>query len=241
MKYNVINKKLRELFSILIGRVQGWELSLEYLNGLIYHPMTSQIGKLVILAGIGLLITVKFTQGESELLIDEEDIMPLEYNINNTDLIDPDTLCMAQNIYHEARNESTAGMIAVGNVTLNRVEDPRFPSTVCEVVFQGPHYESWKTRQQDDLPEEERTYYPKKNRCQFSWYCDGQSDDITNKKLFQQILELSVEVRRGVYPDITDGATHYHADYVNPWWSRVYKKTVTIDTHIFYRNESRNN
>ena len=151
---------------------------------------------------------------------------------DESNLIDPETLCMAQNIYHEARNESTAGMVAVGNVTLNRVNDARFPSSVCGVVHEGPHYESWKTKQIKELPDDLRVYYPKRDRCQFSWYCDGLSDAIKNKKKFQHILELSVEVRRGVYPDITDGATHYHADYVHPSWADVYKRTVTIDRHI---------
>ena len=152
------------------------------------------------------------------------------------ELIDPDTRCLAENIYHEARNESTAGMVAVGNVTLNRVESDHFPNTICNVVHEGPHYESYKTRQFKDLPDDLRIYYPKKNRCQFSWYCDGLSDSIRNKRKFQQILELSVDIRKKIYPDITDGATHYHADYVHPKWADVYKKTVTIDTHIFYRH-----
>jgi len=193
------------------------------------------------LVGIGLLITVRSTQGEDASSKAFFDMLRLELKKESeSSLIDPETLCMAQNIYHEARNESTAGMVAVGNVTLNRVNDTRFPSTVCGVVHEGPHYESWKTRQLKELPDDLRIYHPKRDRCQFSWYCDGRSDAINNKKKFQHILELSVEVRRGVYPDITDGATHYHADYVHPKWADIYKKTVTIDTHIFYRNDSRN-
>lgn len=160
---------------------------------------------------------------------------------HDNELIDPQTRCLAENIYHEARNESTAGMVAVGNVTLNRMESSHFPNTICDVVHQGPHYESYKTKQFPDLPDDLRIYYPKKNRCQFSWYCDGLSDAIKNKRKFQQILELSVDIRKKVYPDITDGATHYHADYVHPRWADVYTKTVTIDTHIFYRNEKQSN
>lgn len=150
-------------------------------------------------------------------------------------LIDPNTLCLAENIYHEARNEPTAGMIAVGNVTINRVESDQWPNTICDVVYQGPHYESWSTKPIKDLPDDQRVYFPIKHKCQFSWYCDGLSDRIKQKTKFQQILELSVEIRRKVYPDITDGATHYHAYYVSPHWSKVLTRTVTIDRHIFYK------
>ena len=69
--------------------------------------------------------------------------------------------CLADNMYWEARNQSTKGLIAVGYVTMNRVADHRYPYTVCEVVEQGPVRESWKTK---------GVYYPIKNRCQFSWY-----------------------------------------------------------------------
>jgi N-acetylmuramoyl-L-alanine amidase len=194
------------------------------------------------LAGIGLLITVKSTQGEvpkvPKPLTIEQTFASLNEQVGLQQLlIDPNTFCLAENIYHEARNEPTAGMVAVGNVTINRVISDRFPNTICQVVHQGPHYESWKTNQQPDLPDEARIYYPKKHRCQFSWYCDGVSDEIRSKRKFQQILELAVDVRKRIYPDITDGATHYHADYVDPSWSKVYTRTVTIDTHIFYKHD----
>ena len=86
--------------------------------------------------------------------------------------------CMAQNIYFEARAESMLGKTAVGWVTVNRVEDKRWPETVCKVVHQGPHRESWKTKQDKTLADEDRIYYPRKHRCQFSWYCDGKKDII---------------------------------------------------------------
>ena len=69
-------------------------------------------------------------------------------------------VCLADNVYFEARNQGTAGWSAVISVTLNRVKDKRFPNTVCEVVKQGPTRESWKKN---------GTYYPIKHRCQFSW------------------------------------------------------------------------
>jgi spore germination cell wall hydrolase CwlJ-like protein len=201
--------------------------------------MISQIGRLTILGGIVLLITVKSTQSQVSKTLDvEATFAKLNERVSLQQLlIDPNTFCLAENIYHEARNEPTAGMVAVGNVTMNRVYSKRFPNSICTVVHQGPHYESWKTRNLPDLPDESRVYYPIKHRCQFSWYCDGLSDDIRNKRKFQQILELAVDIRKKIYPDITDGATHYHANYVDPSWAKVYNKTVTINTHIFYKHD----
>jgi spore germination cell wall hydrolase CwlJ-like protein len=72
-------------------------------------------------------------------------------------------LCLAMNVYHEARNQSFIGQVAVAQVVMNRVKDNRFPNDVCEVVTQGQTY-SWKP----DVPI--------RNRCHFSWYCDGKSD-----------------------------------------------------------------
>mgnify|MGYP001457922455 FL=1 len=72
--------------------------------------------------------------------------------------------CMAKNIFFEAAVESTAGKLAVAQVTLNRVESKHYPNTVCEVVYEGPHY----TASDGQL-------LPKRDRCQFSWYCDGKS------------------------------------------------------------------
>ena len=90
--------------------------------------------------------------------------------------------CLALNIYREANNQSIAGQIAVGRVVMNRVLDRRYPPDTCGVIFEGPVRESWKTRQQKDLPDEERVYYPRRDRCQFSWYCDGKKDEVINKE-----------------------------------------------------------
>jgi spore germination cell wall hydrolase CwlJ-like protein len=136
--------------------------------------------------------------------------------------------CLADNIYFESRSESFAGQLAVAHVVMNRVHDKRFPDTVCKVIHDGPHYKSADGKM-----------YPKKNRCQFSWYCDGLSDDIPerHKKWFASVASVALSVYNGQYKDITEGATHYHADYVHPRWAKVYTKTTTIDTHIFYRWE----
>ena len=150
-----------------------------------------------------------------------------DYSVNDTELT-----CLADNVYFEARNQGTAGWAAVIAVTLNRVQDHRFPNTVCEVVKQGPTRESWK---------KDGTWYPVRHKCQFSWYCDGKADIVHKKdgKIYDEIQNLSY---LSLIPtvkllDITDGATHYHADYVKPAWAKTKTKTVEIGDHIFYRWE----
>ena len=141
---------------------------------------------------------------------------------------DKEVICMAKNIFFEAAVESTAGKLAVAHVTLNRVDNKRFPNSVCEVVYEGPHY----TGANGQL-------YPVRDRCQFSWYCDGKGDDPREgSRLWEDAQELAkyVLLRSEELPDITDGALFYHASYINVpnGWNKK-KVTTKIDTHIFYR------
>jgi len=151
-----------------------------------------------------------------------------------TPVVDSDDLhkeisCMTHNVYHEARNQGTAGRLAVMAVTINRVNDERFPNTICDVVYEGEHRKH---------PTEDRLK-PIINRCQFSWYCDGLPDSIKYPQIWHEIYTLAEKVVEGEYrvPDITDGATHYHADYVYPSWADTKTKTIEIQDHIFYRWE----
>jgi len=146
--------------------------------------------------------------------------------------------CMAENIYWEARNQSKLGMIAVGRVVVNRVRNKRYPNTVCDVVLQGPVRESWKTRRQENLSDEERQYYPIRNRCQFSWYCDGQSDKVRRGE--NDIFTTAWHIATAIILDnrwdgFIGGATHYHATYVAPIWRHDLTLVSRIDDHIFYR------
>ena len=136
--------------------------------------------------------------------------------------------CLAKNMYFEARNQGTAGILAVTAVVLNRVNDSRFPDTICGVVKQGPTRASWLNRSKR---------YPIKNRCQFSWYCDGKSDVPKNKELYNNLEGWATSILSGEidFIDITDGATFYHADYVQPSWAKMKERTVKIENHIFYR------
>jgi spore germination cell wall hydrolase CwlJ-like protein len=147
------------------------------------------------------------------------------------------TECLAMNMYHEARNQGSAGLLAVSAVVLNRVKDPKFPNTICEVIEQGPTRESWKTRQTADPNDAQ--FYPVRNRCQFSWFCDGKSDVPKQKKTYERLLTIAESIVYNKLPfiDITDGAVFYHADYVTPSWAKTKIKTVEIQDHIFYKWE----
>tara|TARA_B100001094_G_scaffold131313_1_gene127154 strand:- start:31241 stop:31750 length:510 start_codon:yes stop_codon:yes gene_type:complete len=136
-------------------------------------------------------------------------------------------LCIAKNIYWEARNQPFRGMVAVGQVTMNRVKDSRFPDTPCEVVQQGPTKPSWK---------DPSIKYPVKHRCQFSWFCDGKSDVVPEYDIdiWEYVLAMSTKIATGYWADLTHGATHYHADYVTPSWAKSKQKTRVIGDHIFY-------
>ena len=150
-----------------------------------------------------------------------------------------DIECMARNIYFEAGNQSKAGMIAVARVVMNRVQDRRFPDNVCDVIYEGPMRESWKTAQDPNIKEEDRIYYPQRDRCQFSWYCDGKADDIVSREnniAWRQAQDIAFLVLNfNKYNGIVDGATHYHADYVDPSWNKTITLITHIDDHIFYR------
>ena len=140
--------------------------------------------------------------------------------------------CLALNMYHEARDQGTAGKLAVSAVVINRVSDSRFPNTICEVIKQGPTRKSWR---------DPSVSYPIKNRCQFSWYCDGISDEVKDEKTYQKILDFARLIMHNdiQFVDITDGATHYHADYVKPDWAKTKTRTTEIGDHIFYRWEKK--
>jgi len=151
---------------------------------------------------------------------------PLHMTINGkttvVNLVNSEELeCMSKNIYFEAAMESTAGKLAVAQVTMNRVNSKQYPNTVCKVVYQGRHYKSG---------------LPVKDRCQFSWYCDGKLDVPHIGAMWRESSEIAVYVLATPdLIDITDGATHYHADYISsPKWADPRRKTVEIDTHIFY-------
>ena len=144
-------------------------------------------------------------------------------------LLETAFICLALNTYHEAKNQSLVGQIATAQVVMNRVEDNRFPNTICEVVKEGPTRPSW---------EDPNKEYPIKHRCQFSWYCDGKDDTPKNEKAWKTAQDVAFLVLYDkIKFDVTEGATHYLATYVRPSWAKTKKRTTRIEKHIFYKWE----
>ena len=135
------------------------------------------------------------------------------------DLIVPDALdkeqrCLAEAVYFEARSEPEEGQAAVAQVVLNRVKSGLYPTNVCGVVYQNRH---------------------RYMGCQFSFACEGKSLRIADGPSWQSASRIAKEVIEGrTYLSEVGGATHYHADYVKPGWSRRLKKMDVIGRHIFY-------
>ena len=132
-------------------------------------------------------------------------------------------VCLALNIYHEARNQPIIGQIAVSEVVLNRVMDEEYPDTVCKVIYQA------KYKKGDNLPI--------RNQCQFSWYCDGKSDKPTDIDAYRWALMLSGRILSGEFAPLTDGSINYHSTKVQPDWKIKKEKVVQIEDHIFYKRK----
>jgi len=127
--------------------------------------------------------------------------------------------CLANAIYFEARSESEDGQRAVATVILNRVEAPNFPSTICDVVYQGAS---------------------RLNACQFSFACDGKPDLPRPGRALAEAVAVAAEALSGgggsadKTLQLISTATFYHADYVKPRWSRSLTRLTKIGHHIFY-------
>jgi spore germination cell wall hydrolase CwlJ-like protein len=125
--------------------------------------------------------------------------------------------CLATAIYFEARGEPERGQLAVAQVVLNRLKNPAYPNTVCGVVYQNKN---------------------KRNRCQFSFACDGIKDRITDMRSWGSAQALAKKVlndNRTMFQADVGTSTHYHANYVRPRWARHMKKMQKIGRHIFYK------
>ena len=135
------------------------------------------------------------------------------------DLISPEAMdreqrCLAEAVYFEARGEPEAGQAAVAQVVLNRVKSGLYPTNVCGVVYQNRH---------------------RFMGCQFSFACEGRSLRITDDGSWQTATRIAQSVIAGrTYLSEVGAATHYHADYVRPGWSRRLRKMDVIGRHIFY-------
>lgn len=131
---------------------------------------------------------------------------------------EPEQKCLANAVYFEARGESLRGQAAVAQVVLNRVRNPTYPNTICGVVYQN---DSWR------------------NRCQFSFACDGIKDRVLSPSHYRQAKDVALAVTAGkIFLPEVGSATHYYAQYVSPGWARAMKKMTTIGLHIFYRTRN---
>jgi spore germination cell wall hydrolase CwlJ-like protein len=131
---------------------------------------------------------------------------------------DNELYCLTEAIYFEARGESINGQIAVAEVIINRVNSPIFPNTICGVIKQGQH---------------------RLNRCQFSYKCDGDPEYMNERKAMKRAADVAIMMMKGERRNLSGGATHYHADYVDPFWASKLLKTATVGTHIFYKRQLR--
>ena len=122
--------------------------------------------------------------------------------------------CMTAAIYYEAGFESLEGQRAVAQVVINRLRNPLFPKTVCGVVFQGS----------------DRT-----TGCQFTFTCDGTLARKPAEEAWTRSRKVAVAALHGYVMKKVGNATHYHADYVAPYWSPTLVKVAVVGQHIFYR------
>ena len=141
---------------------------------------------------------------------------------------DEQTICLAQNIYHEARGEIVEGQIAVSNVVINRVKSKQFPNDICSVVYQ---------RSQIEILDRILKIIRIPQLCQFEWVCDFKPNSINNSESWKNIQTLAQKIVLGEHDDLTNGATHYYNPkrVPTPQWANVLTKTSEIGNHHFYK------
>ncbi len=123
--------------------------------------------------------------------------------------------CLAEAIYFEARSEPEEGQAAVAQVVLNRAKSGLYPTSVCGVVYQNRH---------------------RHLACQFTFACEGKSLRITEQESWRTAVRIAHEVTYGkTYLSDVGSSTHYHANYVRPYWAKRLKKMDVIGRHIFYK------
>lgn len=121
--------------------------------------------------------------------------------------------CLSRTIYWEARGKGAAGMEVIANVVMNRLGHEGFPNTICKVVMQG--------REQ--------------GACQFSWWCDGRSDDAKEDKSYAIAKEIARKALNRQLTDRTGGALYFHQRKATPSWSKKYIETVEVAEFVFYK------
>ncbi len=121
--------------------------------------------------------------------------------------------CLTQAVYYEAAYEPITGRRAVAQVVLNRAAHPAFPKSVCGVVYQGVN----------------------RPVCQFSFTCDGSLNRRPNPVKWKEAEDVAIAALAGYVEPTVGHSTHYHANYVSPYWAPKLVKISQIGAHIFYR------
>lgn len=132
-------------------------------------------------------------------------------------LDEKDLNCLAKNIYYESRGEPKEGKVAVGMVTLNRADNPKYPNDICKVVNQ-------RTRTQDG-----------KMVCQFSWTCMRMRSPNASDPLWLESVKIAKNLMLGRYENWQqkyDNVHHFHSTSVNPGWNL--RRVARVGRHIFY-------
>jgi spore germination cell wall hydrolase CwlJ-like protein len=129
---------------------------------------------------------------------------------------DEEWRCLAEAIYFEARGEGLVGQVAVAEVILNRRDSGDFAATVCGVVEQGTG---------------------EKYMCQFSYYCDGLSDEPGDEEAWAEVGRVARAMIDGAPRPLTNGATFYHTKAVEPYWADDFHETADIGAHLFYSED----
>ncbi len=130
--------------------------------------------------------------------------------------------CLVEAVYHEARSERFMAQLSVANVVLQRVTDRRFPNTICKVVHQGKY---------------NRRGQPIRNKCMFSYWCDGKSEKMKDKTALEQAKNIAILSLAGARIDRMENVLYYHASYMRPYWISYVDRVEKIGTHIFYRSK----
>ncbi|MHC8320758.1 cell wall hydrolase [Pseudomonas sp. GB2N2] len=127
--------------------------------------------------------------------------------------LDDAITCLARSIYWEAKGKSSADMEAVASVVMNRLGHEGFPDTVCGVVKQGSESKN----------------------CQFSWWCDGRSDQVQEETQYAIAKEIARKALNKQLNDRTNGAMYFHDRGVKPDWAKKYIKTTETEMFLFYK------
>ena len=127
--------------------------------------------------------------------------------------LDDAITCLARSIYWEAKGGASADMEAVASVVMNRLGHEGFPDTVCAVVKQGSE----------------------KHACQFSWWCDGRSDQAEEDTPYAIAKEIARKALNQQLTDRTRGAMYFHGKNVSPDWAKEYIKTAETGKFLFYK------